>query len=130
MRIIAVLTEAPAVTTILRHLGEPTSPPEAAPARGPPLWDQAAEPVNGWADSRAPVLEFVFDQPLELVAARSFSLGTGEPCIARRARSRFALRAPPAPAHPLVFALQAPRAAPSCLRERFSSPSRLPQARA
>ena len=35
MRIIAFLTEAPAVTTILRHLGEPTSPPEAAPARAP-----------------------------------------------------------------------------------------------
>ena len=63
-RIIAFLTQAPAVTTILRHLGEPTSPPEAAPARGPPLWDQAAEPVNGWADSPAPVPEFVFDQRL------------------------------------------------------------------
>jgi hypothetical protein len=41
MRIIAFLTAAPAVNAILGHLGEPTSPPEVAPARGPPLWDQA-----------------------------------------------------------------------------------------
>ena len=32
------------VKTILAHLGEPTTPPEVAPARGPPLWDQAPEP--------------------------------------------------------------------------------------
>ena len=64
MRLIAFITDAPAVTAILRHLGEPTSPPEAAPARGPPLWDQAAEPVTDWADSPAPVPEFVFDQRL------------------------------------------------------------------
>jgi hypothetical protein len=41
MRIIAFVIVAPAVETILAHLGEPTSPPEMAPARGPPLWDQA-----------------------------------------------------------------------------------------
>jgi hypothetical protein len=64
MRIIAFLTEAPAVNTILRHLGEPTSPPEVAPARGPPLWDPAPDPVAHWADSPAPVPEFVFDQRL------------------------------------------------------------------
>ena len=28
--------------TILAHLGEPTTPPEVAPARGPPLWEQVA----------------------------------------------------------------------------------------
>jgi hypothetical protein len=64
MRIIAFLTAAPAVNAILGHLGEPTSPPEVAPARGPPLWDQAPEPVPHWADSPAPVPEFVFDQRL------------------------------------------------------------------
>lgn len=26
---------------ILAHLGEPTSPPHMAPARGPPLWERA-----------------------------------------------------------------------------------------
>ena len=33
-----------------------------------------------------------------------------------------------AAAHPLVVALHAPRAAPRCLRDRFSSARRLPQA--
>jgi hypothetical protein len=62
MRIIAFITQAPAVNTILRHLGEPTTPPEVARARGPPLWDPVAEPVAHWADSPAPVPEYVFDQ--------------------------------------------------------------------
>ncbi len=35
MRLIAFVTQAPAANTILRHLGEPASPPEVAPARGP-----------------------------------------------------------------------------------------------
>jgi hypothetical protein len=39
MRIIAFITEAPAVREIPAHLGEPTSPPRMAPARGPPLWE-------------------------------------------------------------------------------------------
>ena len=39
IRIIAFLTEASAVREILAHLGEPTSPPPMAPARGPPLWE-------------------------------------------------------------------------------------------
>ena len=39
MRIIAFITEAPAVRQILAHLGEATSPPPLAPARGPPLWE-------------------------------------------------------------------------------------------
>ena len=128
MRIIGLTHQAPAVNTILGHLGEPASPPEVAPARGPPLWDQAAQPGPDWADSPAPVPAFVFDQPLELVAAPTFPLGTVEPCIAWLARPRFALLAPPAAAHPLVIALQAPRAAPRRSPDRFSSPRRLAQA--
>ena len=42
----------------------PPTPPQVAPARGPPLWEQAAEPVAHWQDSPAPVPEFVFDQRL------------------------------------------------------------------
>jgi hypothetical protein len=53
-------------------------------------------------------------------------LGTVELCIARLARSRFALLSRPAAAHALVIALQAPRAAPSCLRHRFSNPPPTP----
>ena len=64
MRIIAFVTGAPALQSILIHLGVPTTPPGVTRARGPPLWDQAAEPVAHWDDSPAPVPEYVFDQRL------------------------------------------------------------------
>jgi hypothetical protein len=64
MRIIAFITGAPALQSILTHSGEPTIPPEVAPARGPPLWDQAPAPPAHWDDAPAPVPEFVFDQRL------------------------------------------------------------------
>jgi hypothetical protein len=64
MHIIAFITAAPAVHTILRHLDEPTIPPAVARARGPPLWDPAPQPVPHWADAPAPLPDFVFDQPL------------------------------------------------------------------
>jgi hypothetical protein len=48
------------VVSILSHLGEPIRPPQPAPARGPPLWEQA-----GQCDHTAPPPpEFVFDQRL------------------------------------------------------------------
>jgi hypothetical protein len=62
MRIIAFVIDAPAVNPILAHLGEPTRPPQVAPARGPPLWEQLPQPQ--WDDTPAPVPEFVFDQRL------------------------------------------------------------------
>jgi hypothetical protein len=62
MRLIAFVTAPPAVKTILAHLGEPTTPPEVARARGPPLWEQAPEPMGNWDEAPAPVPEFVFDQ--------------------------------------------------------------------
>ena len=64
MRIIAFVTDKAAVKTILGHLGEPSAPPEAAPARGPPLWDLAHEPPADWGEAPAPLPEFVFDQRL------------------------------------------------------------------
>ena len=64
MRIIAFVIDARARHSILTPLGEPTSPPEVAPARGPPLWEQAPAPVALWDDTPAPVPEFVFDQRL------------------------------------------------------------------
>ena len=39
MRVIAFITDPPAIHDILVHLGEPTAPPQIAPARGPPLCD-------------------------------------------------------------------------------------------
>jgi hypothetical protein len=65
MRLIAFITEAPLVQAILTDLGELTTAPEVAPARGPPLWDQTAELLPHRGDSPAPVPEFVFDQPLD-----------------------------------------------------------------
>jgi len=62
LRIIAFVTAAPALQSILTHLGEPTSPPKLAPARGPPLWDQAPEPLPHWDEAPAPVPQYVFDQ--------------------------------------------------------------------
>ena len=60
MRIIAFVTERPAIHCILRYLGEPTAAPEVAPARGPPLWEQAAQ--LHWDNTPAPAPEYVFDQ--------------------------------------------------------------------
>ena len=62
MRIIAFVTDPLAVKTILRHLGEPTTAPELARARGPPLWHQALERGANRDDAPAPVPAFVFDQ--------------------------------------------------------------------
>ena len=68
MRVIAFVTDEPAIHSILGYLGEPTAPPEAcpglrsgvAPARGPPLWEQAAQ--FHWDDAPPPAPELVFDQ--------------------------------------------------------------------
>ncbi len=63
MRIIAFITDASTIRDILVHLGEPTTPPRIAPARGPPLWaatdaehDPAADPLL------QPAPAFEFDQ--------------------------------------------------------------------
>jgi hypothetical protein len=41
----------PAIKAILAHLGEPIAPPIVAPARGPPRWNLAIEPVPDWVDT-------------------------------------------------------------------------------
>jgi NodT family efflux transporter outer membrane factor (OMF) lipoprotein len=41
MRVLAFITEAAPVQRILRHIGEPATPPPIAPARGPPSWEEA-----------------------------------------------------------------------------------------
>jgi hypothetical protein len=62
MRIIAFITEAPAVRDILAHLGEPTSAPRMAPARGPPLWEMP-DAGQGESDPQAqPAPDYDFDQ--------------------------------------------------------------------
>ena len=58
MRIIAFISEAPAVREILTYLGEPTSPPRMAPARGPPLWEMA----DAGDPNAQPAPDYEFDQ--------------------------------------------------------------------
>jgi hypothetical protein len=48
MRIIAFITETAPVEQILTHIGEPPRPPPISPARGPPAWDEAPEPMPDW----------------------------------------------------------------------------------
>ena len=59
MRVIAFITNGPTVRDILGHLGEPTTPPRIAPARGPPLWDAAThDPAADPLLQSAPAFEF------------------------------------------------------------------------
>jgi hypothetical protein len=62
MRIIALITEAPAVRQILAHLGEPTSPPRLAPARGPPLWEMPDAGKDRFDHHAQPAPDYEFDQ--------------------------------------------------------------------
>jgi hypothetical protein len=40
MRVIAFVTATAPVQRILDHVGEPSTPPRIAPARGPPPWEE------------------------------------------------------------------------------------------
>lgn len=65
MRIIAFITEVAVVRDILACLGEPTSPPRMAPARGPPLWDSAVAGLAGQGETdpqAQPAPDYQFDQ--------------------------------------------------------------------
>ena len=62
MRIIAFITEAAPVEQILTHIGEPPRPPPITPARGPPAWDDASEPMPDWDLLKQPEPDFEFDQ--------------------------------------------------------------------
>ena len=55
MRLIAFLTEAPSIRTILAHLGEPTNPPRLAPrARAPPGLDTDGVGTAAFAFDQSP----------------------------------------------------------------------------
>ena len=62
MRIIAFINHAMAVCEILAHLGEATSPPRTAPARGPPLWEMADAGQGEFDPQAQPAPDFEFDQ--------------------------------------------------------------------
>jgi hypothetical protein len=53
MRILAFIQDPPVVEKILRHIGEPTEPPEVLPARGPPqgeLGFESEAEADGWPE--------------------------------------------------------------------------------
>jgi hypothetical protein len=66
MRIIAFVTEGAEVRKILEHVGEPSTPPRIAPARGPPGWedDDGIEQDNPFYDAALAQTEpeYEFDQ--------------------------------------------------------------------
>jgi hypothetical protein len=75
MRIIAFITEAAPVEQILTHIGEPARPPAITPARGPPAWDDAPEPMPEWDLLAQPAPDFEFDQRVSWSPPSSASEG-------------------------------------------------------
>jgi hypothetical protein len=62
MRIIAFITETAPVEQMLTHIGEPPRLPPISPARGPPAWDEAPEPMPDWDLLQRPEPDFELDQ--------------------------------------------------------------------
>lgn len=65
MRIVVFINDAGTVNKILDHIGESTRPPRIAPARGPPLWEAAAEQARNdqqWDQTAQPGPDVEFDQ--------------------------------------------------------------------
>jgi hypothetical protein len=62
MRIMAFITEAPAVRQVLAHLGEATSPPPLMPACGPPPWEMADAGQGEFGPQAQPAPDYEFDQ--------------------------------------------------------------------
>lgn len=60
MRIMAFVTDAMPGEQILTPIGEPPRPPPISPARGPPAWDEAPEPMPDGDLLQQP--DFGFDQ--------------------------------------------------------------------
>jgi hypothetical protein len=64
---VARMADASAVRQILAHLGEATSPPPLAPARGPPLWEMPLWEMpdvgqRGFDPQAQPAPDYEFDQ--------------------------------------------------------------------
>ena len=61
-RIVALITETAPVRRILNQIGEPSEPPRISPARGPPAWEDAPEPMPDWDLLGQPAPDVEFDQ--------------------------------------------------------------------
>jgi hypothetical protein len=64
MRLIAFITDTAPSERNLVSLGEPPRPPPIAPARGPPAWDDAPEPLPSWDLVAQPDTGFELDPRL------------------------------------------------------------------
>ncbi len=73
MRIIAFITHSAEIRQILDHIGVQSEPPNIAPARGPPLWDEwdadvqtgeGGQALPDWDLQTQPVPEYEVDQRL------------------------------------------------------------------
>ncbi|MCP3883556.1 MAG: IS91 family transposase, partial [Sulfitobacter sp.] len=62
MRISAFVTDGGSVRGIPEHIDEPAQPPPVAPARGPPAWEEEAEPRPLLDSLAQPDPDFQFDQ--------------------------------------------------------------------
>lgn len=65
MQIIAFVTEAPTVRTILDSIGEPSTAPPIAPARRSPAWEEAAEASPHRDPLAQPEPEYQFNQEVD-----------------------------------------------------------------
>jgi hypothetical protein len=61
-RLIAFVTDTAPIERIFTHIGEATEPPQNSPARGPPAWDDAPEPLPDWDLLKQPEPDVEFDQ--------------------------------------------------------------------
>ena len=69
MRIIAFITHSADIGQILDHIGVDSEPPQIAPGRGPPLWDdcdaqvgEGVEVAPDWDPAAQPAPDFDVDQ--------------------------------------------------------------------
>jgi hypothetical protein len=69
MRLIAFITHSTDIRQILEHIGADSEPPQIAPARGPPLWDDCGAQVGeysqikpDWDLAAQPVANYEVDQ--------------------------------------------------------------------
>jgi hypothetical protein len=62
IRIIAFVTDAALIHSILSYLSEPTALPRAAPARGPSLWEMLDAGKDQFDPQAQPAPDYEFDQ--------------------------------------------------------------------
>jgi hypothetical protein len=101
MRLIAFITKAATVERMLLAFGEPPRPPPITPARGPPAWDDAPEPMPDWDLLQQPDPDFEFDQ--RMVWSPPSLAGAGAAPLVFRRHDAPQQRAPSTSRRPCLF---------------------------